>query len=104
MCVCVFATPGVYALTQANHKPKDYHYRFITLLFLKRIHQKENAFASPLHNVFLLEGNSSLPPPVCTEKSRTILAAGHGVRPGFGKNRWFGGLLFTFDFHVTNFE
>lgn len=41
---------------------------------------------------------------MCVEQSRTILAAGHGVRPGFGKNRWFWALLFTFDFHVTNFE
>lgn len=45
-----------------------------------------------------------LPPLVCIEQPRTLLAAGHGVRPGFGRNRWFWGLLFTFDFHVTNFE
>ena len=45
-----------------------------------------------------------LPPLVCIEQPRTPLAAGHGVRPAFGKNRWFWGLLFTFDFHVTNFE
>lgn len=41
---------------------------------------------------------------MCIEQPRTILAAGHGVRLGSDKNRWFWGLLFTFDFHVTNFE
>ena len=45
-----------------------------------------------------------LPLLVCIEQPGTLLAAGHGVRPGFGKNRWFWGLLFTFEFHVTNFE
>lgn len=45
-----------------------------------------------------------LPPQAYTEQPRILLAASHGVHPGFGKNRWFWGLLFTFDFLVTNFE
>lgn len=60
-------------------------------------------FGSPLHNGLLLQGNIAPSPSVCRTTHDT---SGSGPRSlsWLWQEQIVLGLLFTFDFHITNFE